>query len=403
MPTFWCRIATQGGGIAERTSVADSKVSLKNKLETEGNLVFEIRQVGGWRLFPFQLNSSRGFREKDFFAFNQEFSVLIRAGLSIVSALDSIIEKNDQSELNDILCNVRDDISKGESLSDSFGKYSHIISNLYVAMLQAGERSGNIPLAILRYVEYKKTISELKKKVISASVYPIILTVVAIFVLFFLLIYVVPAIAGTFFESGTELPLITAFLMTVSGHVRNNFSYLCIFLVLAAVGFSYFRKMDTGRLYLDSLKLKVPFFGELYINYATAKVARTLSTVLSGGIPLLDSVSISAGTLDNQFLELKFSDVVNDLKEGKSFAESLSLGNVFPGLAIRLIEAGEKGGDLEQVLNDIADFYDNDVDTKLTILTSAIEPALMVIMGLLIGFIVLALYLPIFQLAGTIG
>jgi type IV pilus assembly protein PilC len=154
---------------------------------------------------------------------------------------------------------------------------------------------------------------------------------------------------------------------------------------------------------MDKLKLVIPFFGNLYINYSTSKLTRSMAAMLAGGMPLVDSIKISSGTLANQILKRRLEDVTSNLEEGGSFAESLSMVETFPNMAVRMIDAGESGGALEQVLNDIADFYDNDVDEKLSIMTSAIEPALMIFMGLLIGLIVLALYLPIFQLAGTIG
>jgi type IV pilus assembly protein PilC len=404
LPTFRCKITTHAGKIVEETLTADSKDLLRKQLEGDGKFVLDIQRADGLGAFfkKAKLRRKR-FKSKDFFSFNQEFLVLIKAGLPIVAALDSIVEQGDEGELNELLKEVREDISTGESLSEAFGKYANRFSNLYISSLQTGEKSGSLPTAISRYIEYMKKTDEIKKKVISASVYPIILIVASIFVLIFLMIYVVPGITSTFLETNTELPFITSVLLSISNMIRSNFLYFLLAGILAVVGIVLFRRTEAGRLYIDKLKLNIPFFGDLYINYSTAKLSRALAAMLDGGMPLVDSIRISSGALDNQVLKGHLEDVTSNLEEGGSFAESLSMTETFPNMAIRMVDAGESGGALEQVLNDVADFYDNDVDEKLSIMTSAIEPALMVFMGLMIGLIVLALYLPIFQLAGTIG
>jgi type IV pilus assembly protein PilC len=234
-------------------------------------------------------------------------------------------------------------------------------------------------------------------------VYPAILIVASAFVLIFLMTFVVPGITSTFLETSTQLPVITSVLVSISNMVRSHFLYIFLLGILIAISIALFRRSEAGRIYLDKLKLVIPFFGNLYINYSTSKLTRSMAAMLAGGMPLVDSIKISSGTLANQILKRRLEDVTSNLEEGGSFAESLSMVETFPNMAVRMIDAGESGGALEQVLNDIADFYDNDVDEKLSIMTSAIEPALMIFMGLLIGLIVLALYLPIFQLAGTIG
>jgi len=222
MPAFRYKAATIDGKVVEKTVIADSKASLKEQVTKDGNFVLSVTHAEKNSIFPLELRKRKRFKEKDFFSFNQEFSVLIESGFSVVAALDAIIEKDVQSELNDILSEIRDDIASGESLSGAFGKYSHLFSNLYAASLKAGEQSGNIASAISRYIEYMKKIAEIKKKVISASVYPVILTVVSIFVLFFLVIFVVPSISSSFFESGTELPWITNLLVKTSNAMRSN-------------------------------------------------------------------------------------------------------------------------------------------------------------------------------------
>ncbi|MBN1848454.1 MAG: type II secretion system F family protein [Deltaproteobacteria bacterium] len=404
MPAYRCKISTQGGRIIEKILMGSNKASLKEHLEREGNFVFDISRAEG--LWPFLKKGKRQKRIKlkDLLVFNQEFAVLIKAGLPIVSALNLIIEKSDpREELIEVLSDVRDDVSSGASLSEAFNNFSQIFSNLYVATLQAGERSGNISLAINRYIAYMKKIGEIRQKIIAASVYPVILTMVSIFALLFLLIYVVPSFTKTFFEAGTQLPGLTLLLVNVSDVIKSNFIFFLIFVVAGYIGYHYSKQTGTGKMYLDKFKLGVPYIGGIYVHYALAKLSRTLSTVVAGGTPLVDSVRISSGTLDNAFLSLKLEEAANDLEKGTGFSESLARTGAFPRLALGMIEAGESSGALEQVLDDVADFYETDVDTRLSVLTSSIEPALMIIMGLLIGFIVLAMYMPIFQMASTVG
>ena len=400
MPIFYCKMTEPGGRIVEETITADSKAILIKRLKKEGNFVLEIRREEEFGSLKKEI-SRRRIKANDLLSFNREFSVLIRTGLSIVAALDAIIEKGEESELSKILKKIRDDITAGESLSGAFGKYSNIFSKLYVASLQAGEKSGNIPLVISRYIEYIKKMSDIKQKVISASVYPLILVMASFFVLLFLLIFVVPVLTESFLESDTQLPFITVMLVNFSTGLKSYVFYILFLLICSAAGFYYFKKTDFGRLCVDRWKLNIPFLGDLYLHYSISKLTRTLNTVLSGGIPLVESVKVSSSTLNNHFLKLRFDEIVKSLEEGEGFSESLLKTKVFPSMTVRMISAGESGGALEQVLEDIADFYASDVDIKLSILTSAIEPALMVIMGFIIGFIVLAMYMPIFQLAGA--
>jgi type IV pilus assembly protein PilC len=393
---------TPDGQYVKKTIAADSRDDLKWRLEREGHFIYRIKREERLKLNLGGEGRSKRFKIRDFFSFNKEFAVLIRTGMPIVAALDAIIEKSEPSELNNILQQVRYDVSTGESLSEAFAKYPRIFSKLYISSLQAGEKSGNIPDALIKHVAYLKQMMALKRKLISASVYPLILVSASVAVLFLLLIYVVPAFTKTYFESGTQLPAITMVLISFSNGVKNHFLYLAIFTVLIVVGWNRAVRHETWRTLRDQWVLKVPYVGGLYISYATALVLRTVAMVLTAGAPLIESVRIAAGTLNNLFLRDKLIQVVRRITEGYGFSEALEETESFPHLAIRMIAAGESGGELEQVLVDAADFYDDDVDAKLAVISAAIEPALMIIMGLLIGFIVLAMYMPIFQLAGTI-
>ena len=401
MRTYRCRLITPGNqNFIEKTLVSDSSKALKRHLEEQGHFVMDIRPAegGGW----FAFGGSGRLKPREFYTFNREFSVLVKSGMPIVTALGGIIDSEPETKMNRLLARIREDITQGESLSGAFGKYSHIFSKLYSATLRAGEKTGEIPEALGRYLEYQKRVSEIRQKVITASVYPAILTVVSAFTLMFLMLYVVPAFAQSFFDAGTELPAMTRVMIEMSRWIKSRSIYGLLGFIAFVMGFAYLYRSDSGRLWVDRWKLRMPYLGELYRNYAAAKLSRTLSTVLKGGTPLLEAVRIAAQVINNRHLEHQMKTVYEDLEKGAAFAASLKKSSFMPHLAVRMIGAGESSGALAQVLNDVSDFYETDVDTRLSVLTSAIEPGLMVLMGLVIGFIVLSMYLPVFQLAGTI-
>ena len=402
MPVYHYKISTPSGHVIEKSITGSNKASVKEFLEQEGNFVLDIRKEHGFRAF-FENGKGKGrIKLKDIIIFNQEFSVLIKAGIPIIQALNTIIKKGAEDEFTNVLTDIRNDISGGASLSEAFRNYSHIFSNLYIASLQSGEKSGNIALALTRYIDYIKKISEIRRKIVSASVYPVILTVVSLFALIFLLAYVVPSFTSTYFEAGTELPGLTLFLVDISNILKSNFPYFLILIAAIIIAYKCSIRSDLFKTYIDRNKLKIPFFGAVYTNYSISKLARTLSTILRGGTPLVESIRISSGIMDNSFLKGNLMDVAGSIEKGAGFSESLYNTGVFPVLSLKMIEAGESSGALEYVLDEVAEFYEGDVDTKISMLTSSIEPVLMAVMGIIIGFIVLAMYMPIFQMAGTI-
>ncbi|MDJ0802567.1 MAG: type II secretion system F family protein [Desulfobacterales bacterium] len=401
MPSYRCTFMTPQGTYETRAFTAVSKADLKWRLEQEGHFVYKIDRKDRIR-FAFPKAASRKIRLRDFFSFNKEFAVLIRTGLPIVSALDAITAKSNPSQLNTILQQVRHDVSTGESLSEAFAKYPVHFSGLYVSTLQAGERSGNIPDALEKHTEYLKNMMALRRKLITASVYPLILTLAASGVLLLLLIWVVPSFTQTYSESDTPLPAMTTMLIAFSNMIRNHMVYLVIAGGALLIGFQLALRREGFRLRVDQLLLRLPYTGRVYRSYATAMFTRTVSMILSAGATLIEAVGLAAGALNNRFLQSHMTAVVARITEGYGFSEALEETGQFPHLAVRMIAAGESGGELEQVLNDAAEFYDDEVAVMLAALSAGIEPALMLLMGLLIGFIVLAMYLPIFQLAGTV-
>ena len=394
MPAYKCKIAVSGGEVVEKVIQANSVSSLKKTIAQDGSFL-----VNAERMFL----RHQKIKPKDFYSFNQEFLTLLRAGLPVVITCDAIIEKQEDTSFSKVLKNIREDISQGESIANAFEKYESVFSPLYIASLRSGEASGNVSDAIEEYLEYFERSREIRQKIRAAAVYPAILTICSVFVVVFLIVFVVPAITGTFAEAGAKLPIFTRILLDFSAFVRSYFLAIIIGISLIIWGVSFSLKTDRGRLLFDTYYLKLPFLGDLSIIYSTALFTSSLSTVLKGGIPLNKALQISKGLIKNVFFQAGINKVIKSVEQGQGFTQALNELDVFPDMALRMIAAGEEGGALEKVLKDIARFYEKDVEAKLTIITSTIEPLLMVLMGFVIGFIMLAMYMPIFQMAGTIG
>ena len=302
MPAFKCKIATSEGLTLERVIAADSLALLKQKVAQEGNFLIHAQKTAALGSF-FNFKGTGKIKTKDFYSFNQEFSVLLKAGVPVVAAFDGIIDKQKKSPLAVILKEIRGDISAGESVSGAFAKYRNVFSPLYVASIRAGETGGDIPGAISGYIEYMKRSEEIKQKVKAASIYPAILTICSVFVVVFLVVFVVPAITGSFLETGTELPFLTKILLSVSDFIKASYFYLIAVMASIGAGFYFFKKSIKGRFFLDKHYLRVPVLGELALCYAVARFTSTLSTVLGSGTTLNDAVKISVDLVSNTYMQ----------------------------------------------------------------------------------------------------
>ena len=402
MPAYKCKIASIDGEMVEKFMQASSMTSLKKQVTKEGEfLVAAKKTINGSASISF-FNRQK-LKSKEVYSFNQEFLTLLRAGLPVVIALDGIIEKQEKTLLSKVLKSIRDDISSGESISMAFEKYETLFSSLYIATLRSGEASGNVPDAIEEYLAYFERALQIRQKIKSASVYPLILILCSVFVVLFLVIFVVPTITGTFVESGSELPLFTRILLGISDGFRSYFWAGAGGIFLMISGISYGLKNDGVKFNFDRFYLKLPFLGNLSVIYATSLFTASLSTILTGGLPLNQALNISKGLIKNSFMQSNIITAIQFIEQGKGFAQAFKEVGVFPDMALRMMAAGEEGGNLEKILKDIARFYEKDVEASLSILTSTIEPVLMVLMGFIIGFIMLAMYMPIFQMAGAVG
>ncbi len=401
MILYSCKLGLPDGRITLKEVEAHNPETLKKSLEEQGYFVFEIKKK------PLQFLWDKGHARqkvsnKDLLSFNQELLVLVKAGLPIIKALDSILEKAEKGKLPEILHSVREDIKGGTSLSDAFEKYPRVFPHLYVASIRAGERTGDLPQTIRRYIEFLKRAEALKKKLLSALIYPVILVTVATIVISVLLIYVVPTFSQIYAGSGAQLPLPTQYLIALTGFLKSNIIFFIAALAVAIILFRRWTATEVGRYWLDNLKLRIPFFGNMLHKYAVVNFTRTFGTVLGSGIPIIESLKMSVGTLNNKILERKLFDAITRVEEGTRLSSALELTGFMPTLALRMLGVGETTGSLEEMLVDVSEYFEQEVDARLTFLTTTIEPAIMLLMGMVIGTIVLTMYLPIFKLGSTI-
>ncbi len=402
MPLFICKLGSADGRIFEKELEAANPEMLRQSLEDQGFFVFAVKKR------PFQFLWNKGLARnrvgnKELITLNQELLVLLKAGLPITQALDTILERIDSGRLAEILRDVREDIKGGRSLSEALQKFPRAFPQLYVASVMAGERTGDLPLTIKRFNLYLKKSEIMKKKLIGALVYPGILVTVATLAITVLLVYVVPTFSQVYADAGSQLPGPTQMLITFTGFLRRFF---LLFLALGFGGVALFRQWaltDRGRYLIDANKLKLPLVGEMWRKYSLTSFTRTLATVIGSGIPIVESLKMTVGTLNNSTLEHKLLTAVKRVEEGTRLSVALDSEQFMPPLAIRMLGVGETIGSLEEMLVEISEYFEEELEERLGMLATAIEPAIMIVMGVVIGGIIITMYLPVFKIAGTVG
>ena len=401
MSIFTCKIGTSDGKILVKEFDAVSPDMLRQSLEEQGYVVFELRK----KPFQFLLEGGIGRKRignKELLLFNQELLVLLKAGLPVIQALDTILESG-SGKLNEILSAIREDVKGGMAFSSAFERHPRVFPHLYIASIQAGERTGDLPQTIRRYIAFLKRTEGFRSKIIAALFYPAILISVAVVAITVLLIYVVPTFSHIYADSGSALPLPTQMLISFTGFLRR---YLLLFIVLGFLAVTLFRRWSdtpTGRYTVDGMKIRTPLLGPVLTRYSLAGFTRTLATVLGSGIPIVEALRMSVGTLNNKVLERGLLNAVVRVEEGSRLSSAFESIKLMPPLALRMLSVGETTGSLEEMLSDISDYFEEEIERNLQVLTTAIEPAIMVVMGVVIGVIIITMYLPIFKIASTVG
>jgi type IV pilus assembly protein PilC len=402
MPRFAYRIGKSDGTILEEKVDAENEEDLKSDLESKGYLVFSVRKLQGLNLsFSLPQFSSR-ISQREFLIFNQEFSALLRAGLPIIRVIDILVERVENPGFQKDLMAVRQEIKNGSAISDAMAKHPRHFPELYVASLRAGEQSGNLSEILDRFISYLKRMIAVQRKVMTSLSYPSFLVVVSVAVVLFLLTFVMPTFSDIYKESNAQLPQSTLYLMGFVDFLKEYFLAIIAVLVLMLIGFRYWVKTETGRRNTDRWLLKIPLLGSLMIQHNIIRVSRTLSTILTGGIPLVPALGMVVRAVTNQDLSLRIQQSMEQVKEGVSLARAFAGMAFFPRMLVEMVEVGEQTGSLPEMLREIADFQEDELDLRLTRLMTWIEPSILLIMGVFVSTIVIIMYLPIFNLAGTI-
>ncbi|MFH1623946.1 MAG: type II secretion system F family protein [Pseudomonadota bacterium] len=341
--------------------------------------------------------------ENDLVVFTRQFSTMIDAGLPLVQALDILSSQQENKTFKKILVQTKEDIEGGATFTEALKKHPTLFDELYVNLVAAGEMGGILDSIMNRLAAYIEKAIKLKKQIKGAMVYPISILSVAIIVVVILLLFVIPVFQKMFSEFGAALPAPTQIVINISELLKSSSIYLAGGLFVFVVAFKKFYNTERGRSIVDDLILKLPVFGPLTRKAAVAKFTRTLGTMVSSGVPILDGLDITAKTSGNKTVEKAIYYTRAAITEGRTIAEPLAETNVFPPMVVRMIAVGEATGALDAMLTKIADFYDDEVDAAVAALTSMLEPMLMVFLGVVLGGLVIAMYLPIFKMAAALG
>jgi type IV pilus assembly protein PilC len=399
---FRCRLASASGEVVEGVYVAESEARLRHELEEKGLYVLSLQPKGSLAGLSFRLPTRSAIPSREFLIFNQELATLLRAGMPLVQSLDLLKSRIQSPVFRSVLSDVHERVRSGTALSEAFAAHASLFPGVYTASLVAGERSGNLDAVLRRFVEYSKIVATVKSKTLSALIYPSVLISLALLLVSFIVLKVVPAFSDFYASFNAQLPLITRIIVIVSEFLTANFWLLLVVLVAGVAVLYSWVKQAGQRARLDRWLLGVPMLGEIARKFATSQMARTLSTLLGGGLPLVNALDIAARSVGNRFIAGELDIVGARVREGSSFAGALEARGVFPDVAVKMAEVGESTGALQDMLNTVADFYDEEISTSMERFVTLIEPALLVIMGIVIAGLLLALYMPLFQLGSVL-
>lgn len=342
-------------------------------------------------------------KEKDIIIFCRQFSTMIDAGLPIIQCLDILQAQQENPTFKKMIKEIKESVEGGTTLADSLKRYPKQFDSLFINMIAAGEAGGILDVILKRLSGYLEKAARLKRKVKGAMVYPAITIFVAVIVVAVILVFVIPVFQKMFNDAGTSLPGPTLIVIAISEFVQSKIHWIIIALILFAVAFSKYYKTDKGRVTVDAVALKTPVFGILIRKVAVAKFSRTMGTMLSSGVAILEALDIVAKTAGNKVVENAIYNVRSGIAEGRTMADPLQASGVFPAMVCQMIAVGESTGALDAMLEKIADFYDEEVDQAVENLTAMIEPVMIVFLGVVVGGLIISMYLPIFNMAGAIG
>ena len=402
MAEWTLKYADTRGEIHQQVAEAASERELRDLYTQQGFLVYSVKprsEISG--LSASLRPTGKKLNLEKFLIFNQQFVTLIRAGLPILKALDLLAERLTDARLSTHIHNVREEVRNGSLLSDAFARQG-VFPAIYVTTVLAGERSGSLPEVIERFITYQKLSLSVRKKLLVSLLYPALLVFLVICLIVFLITFVVPNFAELYRSMNAQLPTPTLILIAIGTTARNYVLLGFAALVAGIIAFRAWARTPSGKETVDRVLLRVPIAGEVWLKYQVAQFSRVLSTLLIGGIPLMQALETSADSLGTEVLKRVLGKAAQMVREGQSLSGSLRSTHVFPSLSVDMIEVGESTGALPAMLASVAEFYEDDVATRTAAALSLIEPVIMIFMGIFVAFVLISLYLPIFSLADSI-
>jgi type IV pilus assembly protein PilC len=395
MAEFLVKLADERGRVSEQLEHGYSESEVRERVSQQGYLVYSVKPRG---MFSGGPSIGRGrIRSSSFLVFNQQFLTLIRAGLPILTGLELLIKRQKDASLKAILENVRDRVKGGELLSDAFAA-QNMFPKMYTTTLMAGEKSGNMEEVLGRYISFQRIAQSFRKKLFVSLVYPTLLVTVVLIMVVFLVTYVVPEFAKLFDNLGAKLPAMTVFMLAVGTAAQKYIVFFAIGLALAIFLLWRWKNTDRGAEFIDGALMSMPLLGDIRLKYQVANLSRMLSTLLQGGIPLVPAMETAGASMTSRKVLNGVARAASRVREGQGLAKSLEEQNIFPDLAVEMMEVGESTGALPAMLNSVAEFYEEDVQTALGAAMALIEPILLIFMAVFVGGVLISLYLPIFTL-----
>ena len=404
MPIFDFQAKTDDGrvvrGELEAANEAEARIRMRAQRLTP--LRLDIKKAAGAGFDMSKYFGGDSVSQKDLQVFTRQFAVLVSAGVPIVQSLEAMSRGARSAGMTNVLKSITSDVERGRRLAEAMSAKPQVFDRLYINLVKAGEEGGVLETVLNRLAEYIETAVRLKAKVKGALFYPMAIVAVAIIVIGFIMVFVVPKMSAMFVQSGQTLPALTQFVVDVSNFVVKYWYVLIGVLVAIPMTIKMYYDTDDGRKVCDAIFIEIPVFGDLIKKNAIARFARTLSTLLSSGVRIIDALDISSATTGNWMIEKALLETKDAVSRGKTLAEPLTKIPYFPNMVTQMISIGEQTGNIDQMLSKVADFYEDEVETATDAMTSLLEPILMVVLGGVIAVIVVAMYLPIFNMAGTI-
>jgi type IV pilus assembly protein PilC len=393
MAEFVIRLADERGHVQEQIQSAATAEELRTRFSQAGYYVYSVKPRG-------LTGTARKTKLETFLIFNQQFLTLIRAGMPILGSLEMLAKSQKNANFSGQLQNIAARVRTGESISNAF-EAQGAFPLMYTTTLLAGERAGNLEEVLGRYMSFQRVALAFRKKLVASLIYPMLLITLVICLFIFLITFVVPQFAKLYDQIGTKLPSITLFMLALGTGAQHYLIYIVP--SLAIIGYLLWRwsRSEAGADRIDRIRIRLPLFGKIWLKYQVAMFARTLSTLLSGGIPLVPSLETAARSITSRRIANSVTAAVTSVREGQGLAKSLEATKIFPELSTEMIEVGESTGALPQMLNSVAEFFEEDVQTALTAALALIEPAILIVMGIVVVVILIALYLPIFSMSNA--